>query len=172
MKKYFLIVFMLLFPVLALAQATGASGAPAADPGLSAQDFLSQVFTMIKQLGGLGWMAKIAAIITVVVSSMKVSFLNDLVWSKLGAAKAWVGIALGLVAGLLAQFSGVPFSLPALFAYMIAGGGATLLHELLDTVKSIPGIGPVWVSVINFLESNLGGPAASAPQPPAPPAAS
>lgn len=122
------------------------------------QDFLAQVLAFIGSFGGLSMMLKISGIIMLVVASMKVSALNDLVWSKLGAAQAWIAPLLGLIAGLLGLGSSSVPTLASVMAYVAAGGGAVLLHELLDTLKALPGIGPMWVSAIVFVEGILGGP--------------
>lgn len=126
------------------------------DSVIAPQDFLTQVLAAIQSLGGLSWALKIAAVITVIISSMKVSFLNQLIWSKLGAFQAWVAPVLGLVAGIISLYGSGSVSLAALFAYVSAGAGAVILHELLDTAKAIPGLGATWVWVIGLIEGALG----------------
>lgn len=137
---------------------------------ISPGDFLSQVLQAIQGFGGLSWMLKVAAVVTLVIASMKVSVLNQLLWSKLGAAQAWVAPILGLVGGILSlSAGGHSITLQAVLAYVSAGAGAIILHELLDTVKAIPGLGSIYVQIINAIEGALGGPAAQAqaPQQPA-----
>ena len=127
------------------------------------QDFLAQVLQVIKDFGGLSMMAKIASIVMIVISSMKVSFLSPY-WAKLGNLQAWLAPVLGLVAGLLMVASGSgSLTWASAMAYALSGAGAIMLHNLLDLVKAIPGLGPIYVSVIDIIESRLGGPAASAP---------
>ncbi len=139
-----------------------ASYAFADESVVAPQDFLAQVLDAIKSFGGLSTLLKITCFITLIVSSMKVSFLNDLVWSKLGAAKAYLAPILGLIAGILGIGSGgAPITLALVFAYMSAGAGAVFLHEILDSVKAIPGLGSVYVTIIGIIESALGGPAAT-----------
>jgi hypothetical protein len=128
-------------------------------------DFLKLVSDTVQSFGGLSWMLKVAAVITVLISSMKVTFLNGLVWSKLGKAQAWVAPILGLVGGLVGLAGHGPLTLQSAFAFLSAGAGAIILHELLDTVKALPGIGPVWVGLIDAIEKATGGPAAQ-PTPP------
>lgn len=119
--------------------------------------FLAQVLQAVHDLGGLAWVGKIAVIVTLIVSSMKVSLLNDLIWSKLGPAQVLLAPALGLVGGVLSLSIGGQLSLPAALAYMSAGAGAIILHQLLDSIKCYPGVGPLFVSLINLLEGILGG---------------
>jgi len=128
---------------------------------VSPGDFLTQVLAAIQSFGGLSTMLKISAVIMLIVASMKVSYLNTLIWSKLGAAQVYFAPVLGLIAGCLGLGTpGVAVTGATIFAYVSAGGGAVFLHEILDSVKAIPGIGAVYVTVINLIESALGGPAA------------
>lgn len=143
----FLSILMLAFFIVGFAFAD--------DSVISPGDFLTQVFTAIKGFGGVPWVGKISVIVLLVIASFKVSFLNNLIWSKLGNFKAWAAPILGLVAGLLAMGGGL--TLPGVFAYISAGAGAILLHELLDTVKAIPGLGAIYVEIINVVEGALGG---------------
>lgn len=125
------------------------------DPGT----FISQAVSSFQNFGTLAWGAKIAVIITILISSMKVTFLDDLIWNKLGpAVQIWVAPILGLLAGIfLPLLSGSAFQWSTLFAYVGAGMGAMYLHEILDLVKAIPGIGPFWVGAISAVEEVLGG---------------
>lgn len=137
--------------VAGIAQANQA--APALDPGA----FLTQVLQVVQGLGGMSWILKIAAILMLIIASMKVSILDDLIWNKLGKLQIWLAPILGLVLGILMLASGGSISLPGVFAYMSAGAGAVALHEILDLIKGIPGIGPAYVAVINLVEGALGG---------------
>lgn len=123
-------------------------------------DFLSQVLDLIKSFGGLPWAAKVGGIIMLVIGSMKVSFAKPL-WDKLGAAQAFVAPILAMMVGALSMS---PFSWAGMGAYLAAGAGAIAVHELLDALKSIPGLGPVYVAMISWLESVLGSPSAPAAQ--------
>lgn len=121
---------------------------------MSAQDFLNLVLNTYKQMGGIPVMAKVALILTVVVSSMKVSFLRTLIWDKLPAlAQTLAAPILALIGGTLGYLAGgVKPTLANLVAYVILGAGAVFVHEILDGVKTIPGVGKMVVAVINFIE--------------------
>lgn len=151
LSKYSPITFVILFSVCAYALADNSV--------LSPKDFLSQVWDVVQSMGGLHWAMKVSAIIVLVIASLKVSFLNDLIWSKLGELKAWIAPVLGIVSGVLLLLAQGQLSLPGVFAYFSAGVGALALHELLDTIKSVKGIGPVYVGLIDAIEKALGGPA-------------
>jgi len=126
--------------------------------------FSVQVLGTIGKLGGLSTMLKISAVIMLVIASLKVSVLNKLVWSKLGPVQIWAGPVLGLLAGILGLGAGsVKLSLPLVFAYITAGGGAVFVHEILDLVKAIPGLGPIYVQLISVVEGALGGSQPSQP---------
>jgi len=131
----------LLFPIYAFAD------------DLSASDFLSQVLEFIKAFGGLSTVAKISGAVLLIIGSMKVSFLKTY-WDMLGSAKAFVGPVLGLIIGVISMS---PITLSGLAAYLFAGAGAIILHELLDAVKALPGIGSVYVSIIDFIKKILPG---------------
>lgn len=128
----------------------------AGDNVVAPQDFLVLVLDAIKGFGGLSWVLKISVIITILISSMKVSFLNQMLWSKLGAFKAWAAPILGLIAGILSLAQGGEITLVAVFAYISAGAGAIILHEILDSVKSLPGIGASWLWIIELISAALG----------------
>lgn len=124
---------------------------------LEPADFFTQVLDFVAGWGGFSTLFKISGIITLIISTMKISALSPL-WDKLGPFKVWVAPVLGLAAGILGLGSGgAEISAALVFAYVTAGGGAVILHELLDSVKSIPGIGPIWISIISVLQGFLGG---------------
>lgn len=121
---------------------------------LPIQDFLTLVLDTVKNFGGLPWMGKVAAICFVLVGSMKVTFLRGLIWDRLGSAKAWAAPILALIGGILSLEQ---ITLPAVLAYMGAGAGAIILHQLLDLVKALPGIGRFWIMVIDMIAKVTGG---------------
>lgn len=126
------------------------------------EDFLFQVLKAISEFGGVSWVLKISMIVTLIVSSMKVSFFNDLIWNKLDGFKVWLAPILGLVTGLISLSVNGNLTFAGVFAYFSAGAGAVILHELLDSIKKIPGLGSVYVSIIEAIEKALGGPAKNA----------
>lgn len=155
LKKHWL--FLITIFALTIFASIGFADEGDIDPG----SFASQVIDAIKNLGGLSWGLKISSICLLIIASMKVSVLRTFFWDKLGAAKAFVAPLLGLVSGLLASvFSGGPFTWANMFAYLITGAGALILHELLDALKGLPGIGSVYVAIIDFLSKMLGAPPA------------
>lgn len=148
MKKYFGWLFAavaILISFSAFAQAAE----------LPATDFFAQLMAAIKAFGGLSWMGKVSSIVLLLVASMKVSFIKPL-WDKLGAAKAWAGPVLGLIGGILSLGVDGNITVAGVMAYVASGAGALILHELLDTVKAIPGLGAMYVAVINWIEGLLG----------------
>lgn len=145
------------FIVFILAVFTGIfafAQSPVAAPVNIDSDFLMQVASVIHSFGGLNMMAKIAAIITLLISSMKVSFLLPY-WEKLGSLQIWVAPILGLAVGFMSLGKDITFA--SAFAYMSAGLGAVYLHEILDKIKLIPGLGQVYIAIIGIIEGLLGG---------------
>jgi hypothetical protein len=130
----------------------------APSPEIPVDDFLAELFRVIEGMGGAPGMVKISAIITLLLSSMKVSVLNKVVWQKLGPAKAWAAPSMGLAAGIAGLVaSGAPLTLPVLVAYFSAGSGAIVLHQLMDSLKQVPGIGGAYLRVIESASKWLGG---------------
>jgi hypothetical protein len=131
------------------------------DEKVSSEDFLQQVLSVIKSFGGLPMVLQISSIIMLIISSMKNSLLRELLWDKLGdGLKPWIAPLLGLIAGLLGVASEGPVTFASVFAYMSAGAGAIILHELLGTLKAMPGIGPVYLSIIDIIQRALKSPKA------------
>jgi len=119
----------------------------------------SDVMSAIQGFGGLSWTLKIAFVVMIIIGLMKISALSSF-WDKLGAAKAWLAPILGLVMGVLMLGANGQLSWAGVFAYMGSGAGAILLHELLDAVKAIPGLGSTYVTIINLIEGAIPGPLA------------
>jgi hypothetical protein len=116
--------------------------------------WLSQVLQSFGTFNGMSGTMAASAIITMLISSMKVSFLRSLIWDKLGEFKVFLAPLLSLVIALLAVS---PFTLETALAALLTGGGAIALHELLDALKSAPFIGGGIKRVIAFIEMLLGG---------------
>lgn len=134
-----------------------AASPAAADPQeMPVSDFLAKVLQVIKDFGGLPTVLKIAAIVLLLISSMKVSVLNELLWSKLGDFKPFAAPILGLIAGVLDLAGAGTVTWASVFAYISAGAGALILHDLLDSVKAIPGLGDVYVKLIELVQKALG----------------
>ena len=121
-------------------------------------DFLSMILAAAKSMGGLSAGAIAVLVINLVVASMKVSFLAPL-WDKLGSFKFLAAPLLSVIAGIVQQIATSHMSLPQLGLWLVAGAGAILLHELLDQIKKIPGVGAKYVSMIEFFEKLLKKPA-------------
>ena len=136
-----------LFVLVAMAQETMSPDA----------EFVRQVWDAIQNFGGLNFVARCSLVIMLIISSMKVSFLRPL-WTKLGKAQPWLTLGLGFLGGLADAFMGHDkFSWSVVVAYAVAGAGAGYIHDLLDTIKKVPGLGAVYVGLIDVLMEVLGG---------------
>lgn len=159
-----LIILTLLFSLPALAadpsplpSAVTAAQTVASQTTVQAGDFATAVLQFVTTQGGIPWGLKIATIILLVIASMKVTALDNLFWDKLKTLQVYLAPVLGLVSGVLILAAQGNLSLAGVMAYLGAGAGAVLLHELLDGIKGIPGLGSGYVSVITAIEQALGG---------------
>jgi hypothetical protein len=116
---------------------------------------LGQLISLIEGLGSMSPQAKIAAIVLFITAVWKSSFLQPY-YAALGNAANLVGPVLGLISGVLAI---QPLSWGAVWTGVYGGSLAVLVVALLEAVKSIPGIGSLYVSLINWVEGLLGSPA-------------
>lgn len=133
------------------------------DDTLSLAEFVAQVIRTSETIGNLPTMLQISAIIMLVVSSLKVTVLRRLIWERLGAGQVLVAPMLGLIAGLVGLgTAGGPVTLPIVLTYVMAGGGAVFLHELLDALKALPGVGMAYIHAIEMIERALGAAPAAA----------
>lgn len=148
-RAFLLILVGLFMPFMAMAQ--GAAPGP-----VQPADIFAQVLDYIHQFGGLNWELKISGIIVILLSAVKTTALTP-IWDKLGKFKVWAGPILALIAGNLILLGNHQWSVPGVLAYLSAGVGAIAVHELLDSVKAIPGLGSFWVTVIGIISDKLGG---------------
>lgn len=122
------------------------------------QEFLSLVFKSVHEFGGLSWGLKVGAVIMLLISSMKVSLVRQWTWDKIPAGiKPMVAPILGAIAGLASLGK---WDVPSIVAWAMAGAGAVLLDQILDGVKQMPGIGPKYIAVIDFISKLLKKPSA------------
>lgn len=148
MKKVWMLpvaAIAILVPFLAFAQA-----AAPVDIGT----WIGQLASTISQFvsSNVTWQVKAAAVIALIISSMNVTVLNQWVWQKIPSSlQIWFAPLLGLVAGILGVLNGGSWS--DVLPYVVAGGGAVFVHELLSMIAAIPGLGPMWVSLINIIEN-------------------
>ena len=164
MKKYlmFLIPCMLLFCGVVRAE----DSVPLTEIPL--EQFLSSAFAVVmsffqKQPDGsdLAFALKLSGLITLLISTMKVSFMRPL-WDKLGNWKWALSFVLSFAAALLGQGSSI--TLGSALLYLSAGPGALALHELIDKVKAIPGLNKYIGMAISLIELVLRKPGAEAPK--------
>lgn len=117
-------------------------------PEVSLPELLDQLLKAIALFKMSGIYVGISAVVMLLVASMKNSILRTYVWDKLGGAKVLVAPALSLIAIALETGS---LGLKEMLAAIMTGAGAVALHEFLDALKSMPGIGPMYVKVIDVI---------------------
>jgi hypothetical protein len=108
------------------------------------------VWKLVSGWGGLNYTVKINAIMTLLISSMKVSFLKPF-WDKIKTikitykgvvqtinAQVYFVLLLHIGVGIITQGN---YSFNAILAYVFIGGGSVYFHELADGLKNVPIIG-------------------------------
>lgn len=105
---------------------------------------------------------KITGGIVLIISTMKVSFIKPL-WDKLGEKQEWLAPALGLLGGIAAMVGQGKFDFSLLLTAIAGGALAPYLHDLLDYLKKIPGLGKVWLTIIDVIQLVLFAPKDSTP---------
>lgn len=101
----------------------------------------------------------VATWIGLILTLWKSSVLQPL-WAKLPASlQAWMGPLMGIVAAIGSMVAnGGSLSWSIIMAGLSTGALGMALHVLLDSIKVLPGIGGIWVTVINYLENFLAAP--------------
>jgi hypothetical protein len=117
------------------------------------------VWKLVSGWGGLDYMVKVNAIVTILVSSMKVSFLKPF-WDKIKKIKiTYKGVVqyidaqiyfvafLHIALGIITQGN---YTFPAILAYVFIGGGSVYFHEITEGLKNVPIVGTVlaWIETI------------------------
>lgn len=160
MKKLGMILWVvLLLPLFAFAQEVAqpvVNAAAAAMPAPTEPDLGSifqQVLSMFQTWKAMGWQAGLAALMTVLLSTMKNSLLRAWLWDKIPASvKVLVAPILGILIFALGmgKFDGQVF-----WAGITTGVASVYLHQLLDALKEAPYIGEKVKAVIAWLASLL-----------------
>lgn len=160
------IFFSMTFPTMiafaqeaatAVAAPAAAAVAPvaqaAAEPGIG--EIFQGLVKAFADFKALGWQAGLAALIMVLISSMKNTLLRQWIWSKIPEwAKMLVAPLLSLIAFALAM--GKDFSGAAFWAAVTTGVAAVYMHELLDGLKSAPFIGEKWKWLVDAIGTLFG----------------
>lgn len=159
-----ILLVLAIFPLFVMADPspTGYPVAVAQAGEISIEQFLGMIFEQVKAFGGLSWTMKVAAFLTILIGSMKVSALRKY-WDKLGPYKAFASPVLSLALGVITLGVAGQISASGVFAYLFAGAGAIILHELLDAVKALPGVGPAYKAAIEFFQRYLKAPQKAPP---------
>lgn len=165
MKKILALVLMAAFmlftiaPTLAMAQDAPAAEvavdvAAQSDVGLAV--IFDQTAKMLSDWKAFGWQLGLAALITLLISTMKNSFLRGLFWDKLPDwLKMFMAPLLSLLAFVLVLGK---FSAPVLLAALTTGVGSQYLHEMLDALKKAPFVGEKWAWLCDAIGSLLKAP--------------
>jgi len=121
----------------------------------SVGDQIKGIWELVIGLKGLSGMALASGIIFLLVGLSKVSILAPY-WDKLGKAKTFVAPALALLGAILGVFTlEGGFTWANMGAVLMTGAGALAISNIFDSVKAIPGVGSVILSIISLIEKVL-----------------
>lgn len=98
---------------------------------------LSQAFDVMKDFGALSMHMKIAAVLTLLISLVKVSAIRP-IWEKLGAGKVLVAPLLSLMLAIVQSIGEKPVTKVEIMNALLIGAGSVAMHEFLDALKEIP----------------------------------
>lgn len=124
-------------------------------------DFLTSVFAFVKSWGGLSSSVKISGIITLVLSTFKVSYFRGM-WDalkitingKVVSLQVLAVPVLSIIIGIIGQGN---MSIQAIIAYVVMGAGAVFFHEILDVIKELPFASPIFKVIMSIITSITGG---------------
>lgn len=131
------------------------------EESMSTWKFIQLALDQSEKFGSFPWAAKIASLMLLVISSFKVTrggwvpVLSKL-WPEADGKKPIAVLVASLVLGVLMTGAAGQITMAGVLQYVGAGAGSMLIHEILDKVKLIPGLGPVYVSAIKTIEAILG----------------
>jgi len=160
MKIINLLVFTTMImsaPLIGLADepAVAADAAVTAIAEVPIAEVIAQATKVVADWKDMGWKAGLLALITLLLSTLKVSFLRAFLWDKLGDLKVFVAPMLGMAAVFLSMQE---FSWAGALVGFTTGMGAIALHQMLDALKNRPKLGSIPRMIVNFLSSILKAP--------------
>ncbi|NDC22523.1 MAG: hypothetical protein EBZ49_00110 [Proteobacteria bacterium] len=114
---------------------------------MSMMEFIFQIIKSFGQFQGMQASIIASTMLTLLISSIKVSPLSGL-WDRLGQFKV---LAAPIMSMAIAALAIKPFSMEAMMTAFITGAGSVAVHEFLSAAKSIPGMS----KIADMLESLL-----------------
>lgn len=116
---------------------------------------VAQLMKVVTDWKSFGWQMGLMALITLLLSTIKNSFLRGLIWDKLGSMKVFAAPALSLIIVLLGMNE---WNLGGVFVALTTGMGAVALHQVFDAIKAMPGIGSIPLAAADMLGKLLKAP--------------
>lgn len=113
-----------------------------------------QILKAIGDWKAIGWQAGLAALLTVVIGTMKNSLFRAFIWDKIPQPfKVLVAPVVAILVFALGM--GKDFNLGALVAALTTGVASVYLHQLLLAIKELPFVGEKVKAVLDFLAKLL-----------------
>lgn len=143
MKVYLGIIALFCFMSAAMAQAVPM---PLPD-NASIEQLFSAAISLFSDFKLLSSQMKVAGVLFLLIAVVKNSMFQPL-WAKLGDAKKIAAPVLSLAAFFVMQ---PKLDLSVVIAAITTGAAASYLADILDLLKKIPGIGSVYVKIIDVI---------------------
>ena len=145
--------FLVLFSMLIYSVSLFAQVVPTEE--LPVDKLFEMLLGLVTSWKTMGTPVKITAIIFLLIATMKNSFARKYVWDKLGWAKILVAPVLSMIAFAVTIS---PFNLKTVVLALVFGAGASYLANVVKAIREIPGLGTVWVQVMDWIGNLLGKP--------------
>jgi uncharacterized membrane protein HdeD (DUF308 family) len=115
---------------------------------------LASIMDLWHSFPSLSVAGKIAGCLVILIGLVKSSLFKPL-WDKAGPWKALVAPLLGLIVAVL---SISPFNWAGVLQGLAGGVLAVGISQVFDAVKLMPGVGQVWITIIDVVQKLLGAP--------------
>lgn len=119
--------------------------------------FIDQVYAALQNFGTLSVLLKASVILTLLISAWKVSVFQPF-WNFFGNFKAFVPptFMVGVVV-VQSLISSGKVNWNTVGVAIVVGLTSAGFHDILCDLKSLPGVGPLFIKVIDLIEAFLGG---------------
>lgn len=111
--------------------------------------FVTQAFQVFQSFHELTPKIVMIGVLTLIISAWKVSVFKPY-WEKLGSFKTLCAPASMFFLAVINSVNG-PLNFHIIFNALMIGFTSVGFHELLDSIKLMPHIGPRWVVMVNVI---------------------
>ena len=124
-----------------------------AEDGEDIAGLLQGIIKVIGDWKNIGWQAGLAALLMLLLGTMKNSLLRKWLWDKI---PQWGKVLVAPILSIIIFALGMPkFGGPELIAALTTGAAAVYLHQLVKGLSEAPFVGGVMKSVLEFVAKLL-----------------